>query len=254
MSTNQNTKGHGSMPALFKREFQNYFNTPIGFVFATVTLFFNLLFFFLGIFGSIPAFWEARIASVESYLKLLPFTFILLIPAVTMRLWAEDRSRGTLELLRTMPFTDLDLVLAKLLAAWSYVALLIFASLPLAVSIWFMGRLDVGATFAMYFGSTLMAGAYVSLGMLVSVFTREQIVAFVITFFLSLMFFLNNLFLIGQHLPPELGSLLGFFSLSFHFNSFSRGLIDVSDTLFFVSFISLMIFFNVLQLKREARQ
>lgn len=244
---------YSSIRILFRREFQNYFNTPIGYVFAVVVLFLNLVFFFYGIFGSIPAFWEARIASVESYMKLLPFTFILLIPAVTMRLWAEERRSGTIELLRTMPFTELDLVLGKLLGAWGYVSLLILASLPLTISIWMMGRLDVGATFVLYLGSILMAGAYVSLGMLISSFTREQIVAFVITFFFSLAFFLMNLYLIGQHLPPALASFVGFFSLSFHFNSFSRGLIDLSDTIFYLSFIGLMVVLNVLRLREEAR-
>lgn len=242
-----------SISVLFKREFQNYFNTPIGYVFAVVMLFLNLVFFFYGIFGSIPAFWEARIASVESFMKLLPFTFILLIPAVTMRLWAEERRSGTIELLRTMPFTELDLVLGKLFGAWAYVSLLILASLPLTINIWMMGRLDVGATFALYLGSILMGGAYVSLGMLVSSFTKEQIVAFVITFFFSLTFFLMNLYLIGQHLPPAVASFVSFFSLSFHFNSFSRGLIDLSDTIFFLSFMALMVVLNVLRLRQEAR-
>jgi ABC-2 type transport system permease protein len=242
-----------SILVIFKREFQNYFNTPIGYVFAVVALFLNLFFFFHGIFGSIPAFWEARIASVESFMKLLPFTFVLLIPAVTMRLWAEERRQGTIELLRTMPFTELDLVLGKLFGAWAFVTLLILASVPLTVSVWLMGRLDAGATFALYLGSILMGGAYVSLGMFISSFTGEQIVAFVTTFFFSLVFFLINLYLIGQHLPPGIASFLSFFSLSFHFNSFSRGLIDLSDTIFYLSFMALMVFLNVLRLREEAR-
>ena len=248
----QTKQTNTNISVIFKREFQNYFNTPIGYVFAVVMLFINFLFFFFGIFGSVPAFWEARIASVESFMKLLPFTFVLLIPAVTMRLWAEERRGGTMELLRTMPFTEFDLVLGKLFGAWAYVSLLILASLPLTISIWTMGRLDVGATFALYFGSILMAGAYVSLGMLVSMFTKEQIVAFVITFFLSLSFFLMNLYLIGQHLSPAVASFVGFFSLSYHFNGFSRGMIDFSDTMFFVSFIALMVVLNVIRLRKEA--
>lgn len=237
---------------LFRREFQNYFNTPIGYVFLTATLFFNLLFFFLGVFDIVPAFWSARIASIEGYAKLLPLTFILLVPAVTMRLWAEERRSGTLELLRTLPFTEWELVAGKLLAAWAYVGLVVIACLPLGLTIWLFGRLDVGASFAQLSGALLMAGAYVSMGLLVSAFTREQIVAFVITFFLSLVFFLNNYYVVGQHLPPAVSRALGFFSLSYHFNSFSRGLIDASDLIFYLSFIGLMVTLNVLRLRRES--
>lgn len=236
---------------IYLRELRNYYNTPIGYVFATAALLFNFLFFFLGIFDLIPAFWDARTASVRSYMNLLPLTFILIVPAVSMRIWSEERKLGTFELLMTLPVKDHELVLGKLYAAWTFVSFVIIASLPLAVSIAFMGNMDLGTTSAMYLGSFLMAGAYVSMGMVVSSLTREQIVAFIIIFFLSLFMFLNNYFVISRHLPSESAAIVGFFSLSYHFTSFSRGVIDFGDTTYYISFMALMSAVNVWIIGRE---
>lgn len=242
------------MKVLFKRELSNYFNTPIGYVFAVACLFFNFLFFFAGIWfvpDLVPAFWDARSASIRTYMNLLPLTFILMVPAVSMRIWAEERKSGTLELVSTLPLRDVDLVLAKFAAAWAYVGTLIVASLPLAITIWFMGRLDWGSTLALYTGSFLMAGAYVSTGMVISSLTREQIVAFIITFFVSLYMFLSNYYIVSQHLNPAAARVIGFFSHSYHFTTFSRGLIDSADVVYYGSFIALMLTLNVWILRRE---
>lgn len=242
------------MKFLFRRELSNYFNTPIGYVFAVACLFFNFVFFFAGIWAIpdlFPAFWDARSASIRSYMNLLPLTFILMVPAVSMRIWAEERKSGTLELISTLPLREVDLVLAKFLGAWVYVGLLIVASLPLAITIWFMGHLDWGSTLALYAGSILMAGAYVSTGMVVSALTREQIVAFIITFFISLYMFISNYYIVSQHLSPGAARLIGFFSHSHHFTTFSRGLLDAADVMYYVTFIGMMLTANVWILRRE---
>ena len=245
---NQNIK------ILFLREIRNYFNTPIGYVFAVTCLFFNFLFFFLGLAGIIPEFWTIRQASIRGYLDLLPVTFILLVPAISMRIWAEEYKTGTIELLSSLPFKDRELVLGKFLAAWSVTGGLVLASIPLALSIWALDwgkSMDLGVTMSMYLGSLLMAGAYVAVGMVISALTREQIVAFILLFFISLLMFISNYFIVSQHLPPMLGRLLGFFSLSYHFSSFSRGLLDLGDIVYYVSFITLMLTVNIWILRRE---
>ena len=168
-----------------------------------------------------------------------------------MRIWAEERKSGTLELISTLPLREVDLVLAKFLGAWVYVGLLIVASLPLAITIWFMGHLDWGSTLALYAGSILMAGAYVSTGMVVSALTREQIVAFIITFFISLYMFISNYYIVSQHLSPGAARLIGFFSHSHHFTTFSRGLLDAADVMYYVTFIGMMLTANVWILRRE---
>jgi len=236
---------------IFRRELQNYFNTPIGYVFGVSCLFFNFMFFFMGIFDLIPAFFEAKAASIRSYMNLLPITFILMVPAVSMRIWSEERKTGTIELLRTFPLTEITLVLGKFFAAWVYVAGLVFASIPLAIVVALLGDMDYGTTVAMYVGSLLMAGAYVAMGMVISVLTSEQIVAFILIFFSGLFMFLSNFYIISQHLPPDIARLFGFFSHSYHYAGFARGLIDFGDVTYYVSFMALMIILNVWILRRE---
>ncbi len=236
---------------IFFREIGNYYNTPIGYVFLTLALLFNFLFFFLGIFDIVPAFWEARGVSVRGYMNLLPLTFLFLVPAVSMRIWAEERKQGTFELLMTLPVTDVELVAGKLLAAWSFVSLVIVAALPLTLSIALLGNLDYGNTLTMYLGSFLMAGAYVSMGMVISALTREQIVAFIIILFLSLFMFLGNYGLITHHFPGKLGLIIGFFSLSYHYSSFSRGDIAFGDVIYYLAFMLLMGSANIWILRRD---
>ena len=238
--------------ALFIREFSNYFNTPIGYTFLVVCLFVNFCFFFLGIFGIVPAFWDAQRASIQGYMRILPISFILLVPAVTMRLWSEEYKNGTIETLRTLPFKFFDLIFAKFLAAWLFVSLLILASFPLAILTWLLGdSFDWGSTFTMYIGSFLMAGAYVSTGLVISALTREQIVAFILIFLVSVFMFLSNYYVINQHINPTIARVVGFFSHSYHYTSFGRGAIALSDVFYYCSFISLMLMINIWILKRE---
>jgi ABC-2 type transport system permease protein len=236
---------------IFLREVRNYFNTPIGYVFGVSCLFFNFLFFFLGIFDIVPAFFDMKEASIRAYMNLLPITFILMVPAISMRIWAEERKIGTIEVLRTLPLTDLSLVTGKFLAAWAFVSGLVLASLPLALAIYMLGNMDVGTSAALYIGSILMAGSYVAMGMVISVLTKEQIVAFILIFFASLFMFLSNYYIVSQHLSPGIARVIGFFSHSYHFTGFSRGLLDSGDIFYYLSFIALMITINVWVLRRE---
>ncbi len=236
---------------VFRRELRNYFNTPIGYVFGVTCLFFNFLFFFFGLLGVIPEFWASKEATIRGYMNLLPVSFILMIPAVSMRIWAEERKQGTLELLATLPLRDIELVLGKFFAAWIFVSGLVVAALPLAITVWLLGPIDWGTTLAMMFGSFLMAGAYVATGMVISALTREQIVAFIVTFFVSLLMFISNYFVITEHLPDRAARVVGFFSHSFHFGPFSRGVIELGDLVYYVSFITAMVALNVAILRRE---
>ncbi len=237
--------------SLFKKELGSLLNTPSGYVFLVLAIFFNLVFFFLGIFDLVPGFWDARVASIESYMLLLPFTFILLVPAITMRVWAEERKTGTIEILKTLPVREYEMVFAKFLSSWFFVSIVIFASIPLTLTIGLMGNIDWGKTLAQFLGSFLMAGSYVSIGVVVSALTREQIVAFIITFFISLFIFLSNYYLISQHFPPSMNFFLGFFSLSYHYNSFSRGVILLSDVVYYLSFMGLMLYINIQIIKNK---
>ena len=236
---------------IFLRELKNYYNTPIGYVFGISSLFFNFLFFFNGLLGIIPEFWRANLADIRAYLNLLPISYILFVPAVCMRIWSEERKQGTFELLSSLPLRDSELVLGKFLAAWLFVGGLLFAAIPLTVSIYLIGPLDPGATFAMFLGSFLMAGAYTATGMVISALTREQIVAFIAAFFVNLLMFVGNYFVITRGLPLKISRWVGFFSYGYHFESFSRGLIELGDVVYYISFIGLMLVINVWLIRRE---
>lgn len=238
---------------IFWREIRTYFNTPIGYVFAVITLFLNFLLFFTGIGGFMQGFFEAGNPSIENYMSLLPATFVLLVPAITMRIWSEERKSGTYELLSSLPLREIDLVVAKFLAAWSYVSMIVLASVPLCISIiLFSENFDYGSTFTTYIGSLLMAGAYVSIGMVISSLTREQIVAFILIAFASFFMFITNyLLIILSDLPDGIKASLGFFSLSYHFDTFKRGMLNSGDIFYYISFIILMLSINVWILRRE---
>lgn len=239
------------LKTVYQREIRNYFNTPIGYVFGIAALLINFSFFFLGVFNVVPAFWEAGEATIRGYMYLLPVTFILMVPAVSMRLWSEEKKQGTFELLMTLPLTDLELVLAKFLAAWTFVSGLILAAVPLTISIALMGRMDYGTTVTLFLGAILMAGAYVSMGMLLSALTREQVVAFILIFAASLFMFLTNYFVISRHMDPVVARFVGFFSHSYHFSSFASGVIHPGDIIYYLSFMGLMIAGNIRILRRE---
>ena len=144
------------------------------------------------------------------------------------------------------------MVVAKFAAAWVFVSILIYASLPLAMFTWIFGEnFDWGSTIAMYVGATLMAGAYVSSGLVLSTLTREQVVAFVMIFIMGMFMFLSNYYVVSRHLNPDLARVIGFFSHSYHYNSFSRGLIRFSDVFYYTSFITLMLTINIWLLRKE---
>jgi len=236
---------------LYARELRSYFNTPIGYVFAVVSLFLAFLLFFVGWPVTSP-FFQASEATVRGFMDTLPLIFVFFVPAIAMRIWAEERKSGTIELLSTLPLRETDLVVAKFLAAWSYVGGLVLASLPLAVSVALIGdHFDWGAHLALYIGSLLMAGAYVSMGMVISALTREQIVAFILVFFASAYMYVGGLYWVTRLLPRWMVEPVQFFSLSSHFDSFSRGLLYAPDLFFYVSFIILMLAINVWILRAE---
>jgi ABC-2 type transport system permease protein len=166
---------------IFKREFLGYFRSPVAYVFLIGFLLISVgLAFFLG------AFFKAGNASLERYFTFLPWVFVILVPAVCMRLWAEERRSGTIELLFTLPVTTLEAVIGKFLAAWAFVTTAILLSFPLAITIGFLGSPDWGVMAVTYLGAILMAAAYVGVCSLTSAFTKNQVVSFVISFILCL--------------------------------------------------------------------
>ena len=229
--------------AIAKREFASYINSPIPYILVTAYLVIAGYMFFRQLF-------LVRQAEMRHFFENMPLLFCVIVPFLTMRLLAEERKEGTLELLLTMPVTDGQLVLGKFLAAMGLMGLLLLLTLAFPVTVAALGPLDKGATVAGYVGALLMASAFVAIGIMASALTRSQIVAALLAFFIGFGLFLLGA-LIGV-LPPSLAPLAAALSISAHFMNIARGVIDSRDVLYYVSivFVCLLIAQTTLDSRR----
>jgi ABC-2 type transport system permease protein len=235
--------------SLFKREFLAYFRSPVAYVFLIAFLVLSVIAaFFLG------SLFKANLASLEGYFTFLPWLFIFLIPAAGMRLWSEEKRTGTIELLFTLPVTTLQAVFAKFAAAWCFLIVAIVMSFPLVATIGFLGDPDYGVLASGYFGSFLMAGAYLGISSLTSALTKNQVISFVISFLVCLVLVLLgwSVFngILAAVFPQWLVDLLANFSFTTHFEPFVKGIIDPKDLVYFLSVTGFSLFLNVVVLER----
>jgi len=212
--------------AICKREFASYFNSPVAYLVVSVyiilsgSLFFNELFL------------QGQ-ADMRGFFGIAPLLLFIIVPFLTMRLLAEERAQGTLELLLTMPVTDWQVVLGKYLAAMGLLTVLTLLTTPFAVSVSLLGPLDKGATVAAYIGMLLMCGAYAAIGLMASALTKSQIVAALVALFIGF-----GLYIFGSLmpiLPPDLANLANALSINSRFQSIARGVLDTRDVLYFVT-------------------
>jgi ABC-2 type transport system permease protein len=234
---------------VFKREFAGYFRSPVAYVFLIGYLLISVgLAFFLG------GFFKAGIASLESYFTFLPWIFVILVPAAGMRLWAEEKRTGTIELIFTLPVTTLEAVLGKFLAAWAFLTVAILLSFPMALTVGYLGNPDWGVIAVSYLGAILMAASYLGICSLTSAFTKNQVISFVISFMVCLVIvFLGwSIFngIMERVLPIWLVDLLANFSFVTHFDAFTKGIVDPKDVIYFLSLTGFTLFLNVVALER----
>jgi ABC-2 type transport system permease protein len=214
--------------AITKRELRSYFNSPVAYIVVTVYmllagyLFFNTLFI-------------EHQAEMRGYFSLCPMLFSFIIPAITMRLLAEEKGSGTLELLITMPVRDWEVVVGKFLAALGLLAVLLGLTLFYAFTLNGLGSIDKGPTYGGYLGLLLMGGAYTAIGLMASSFTKNQIVAFILAFAISFTLYLFGR--IVQIVPQSLQPIVAFLSIDNHFEAISRGVIDSRDVVYYLSVI-----------------
>ncbi|OIR08197.1 ABC-2 family transporter protein [mine drainage metagenome] len=235
--------------SIFKREFGGYFRTPVAYVFLVVFLMLSVgLAFFVG------QFFDSNVASLESYFSFHPWLFIFFAAAVGMRLWAEEKKNGTIELLFTLPITPLDAVLGKFLAAWAFLSIAILLSFPMAITIGFLGSPDWGVVITSYFGSILMAGSFLAVSSLTSAFTRNQVISFVVSVCVNLVLVLMGWSIfngaMGRVMPQWLVDTISNFSTMPHFEPFTKGMVDLKDVVFFLSLTTFCLFLNVVALER----
>ena len=232
-----------NIKTIAKRELSGYFGSPVAYVF--IVIFLLLTGFFT--FSRAGAFFERGQASLEApFFTWHPWLYLFLVPAVGMRLWAEERRVGTLELLLTMPVTAWQAIVGKFLASWLFLALALLLTFPVVITVNYLGSPDNGVIFTAYVGSFLMAGAYLAISGMTSAMTRNQVVSFIVSVVLCLFLVLCGFSpvtnLISQMDKPWLVNLVASFSVMTHFNSFSKGLLDSRDVIFFLSVIGFSLF------------
>lgn len=231
--------------SILRREFSSYFATPLAAVFIIIYLLLAGAFsFFLG------DFYETGQADLQVFFRFHPWLYLLLVPAVAMGLWAEERKSGTLELLLTQPVTLWQAVLGKFLAAWAFVGLALVLTVPIWITVNWLGDPDNGVILASYLGSWLMAGAFLAVGSCLSAVTRSQVVAFILTVLACLLFLLAGFPLALDPLRAVLPQLVvdAVSGLSFltHFQAITRGVLDLRDVFYFLLTIAAWLFATVL--------
>jgi len=226
---------------IVKRELASYFNSPVAYVFLVIFLLMTGFFTFTA--GN---FFERGEASLAAFFGWHPWVYLVLVPAVGMRLWAEERRSGTLELLLTMPVAPWQAIVAKFLASWIFLAVALALTFPAVITVNVLGDPDNGVILAGYVGSLFLAGAYLAITCMTSAMTRNQVVAFilavVICLFLILAGFNPVTDLMVRWASPALVDTIAAFSVVTHFDGFQRGVIDLRDLVFFLSVIGFALF------------
>lgn len=233
------------MVNVMHRELTGYFATPVAYVFLVIFLVLTGIFtFYLG------NFYERGYADLDPFFRFHPWLYLFLVPAISMRLWAEERRSGTMELLFTLPLTTAQAVLGKFLAAWLFIGLALVLTFPMWITVNYLGEPDNGVILAAYFGSWLMAGGFLAIGSCMSALTRNQVVAFILSIVVCFLFLLSGLPMVMNLFygwAPQI-VLDGIAGLSFlkHFADISKGVIDVRDLVYFVLVTGFWLLANVL--------
>jgi ABC-2 type transport system permease protein len=236
---------------IFRREFATYFATPLAYVFIVIFLFAMGAFTFY-----IGNFYQNGVADLTVFFDYHPWLYLFLVPAIAMRLWAEERRTGTMELLMTLPVPLWATVVGKFLAAWAFTGIALALTFPIWLTVNFLGSPDNGVILASYIGSFLMAGGYLAIGAAISAMTSNQVIAFVVSVVVCFLFTVSGAPLVLDFFrdwaPLLLINTIASFSFLTHFSAITAGVIDLRDVIYFVSLIALFLLVNivVIDLKR----
>jgi ABC-2 type transport system permease protein len=229
-------------PALVisRREIRTYFNSPVAYIAVTVFAIITGYLFFTQLFLE-------KQADLRGFFGVMPLLFMFLAPAITMRLLADEKATGTLELLITMPVRDWQVVFGKFLAAMALLCTALALTMVFAITVRSLGPLDRGPAIGGYLGLVLMGGAYVAIGVMCSAFTRNSIVAFIVSFAISFVLYLLGR--VTQFVPPSLQALTSFLSIDGHFENISRGVVDSRDVIYYFSVMGVCLLLATLSLE-----
>ena len=225
-----------------RRELGGYFATPVAVVFIVIFLVLQgVLTFNLG------NFFDRNQADLAPFFNFIPWVFLLLVPAITMRLWAEERRLGTIELLLTLPITQAQAVVGKFLAAWVFCAIALLLTFPFVLTVNYLGQPDNGVIATGYLGALLVAGAFLAVGSAMSALTKNQVIAFVLAVAVCFLFAVSSYPLVTDFLSrnaPLAADIARRVSVVERYQGFTRGVISLRDLLFFASFIGFWLFLN----------
>ena len=230
---------------IIKRELAGYFATPVAYVFIVVFLFLNGIFtFYLG------DFYERGQADLQPFFVWHPWLYLFLVPALGMRLWAEERRSGTIELLMTLPISVTQAVLAKFFAAWAFTAIALSLTFPIWITVNYLGNPDNGVIFAGYLSSLLLAGGYLAISACISALTKNQVIAFVVAVVVCFLFTVSGMPMVinffSDWAPQALVSTIASFSFMGNFTDMTRGVIDIRHVIYFASLIGVWLFANII--------
>jgi ABC-2 type transport system permease protein len=227
---------------IFRKELRSYFNSAVAYVVIVV---------FLAIVGWVytSSMFLINVASLRLMFEWIPLVFLFVVPAITMRLLAEEKKAGTIELLTTKPLHDWEIVAGKFFAAWMLIALALLPTLIYYITIAFLGDIDNGPVLGGYIGLLLMAGVYIAVGLMASSLTENQIVAFIVGLLLMFALFLMDKVLI--FIPEFMISVVEYLGIDFHFSSIARGVIDTRDVVYFLSVLGFSLYLSVISLGRR---
>lgn len=233
--------------SIFKKELRSYFSSPIGFVFIIFYLLVANAFYFF-----VQDFFKQGQVSMRGYFAALPWIFLFFVPAITMRLWSEEKKMGTIELLLTMPIKEFEVVLGKFFASFAFLAITLLFSMSIPFTLLYLGKPDIGVIVGSYLGALFLGSAYLAIGLYISSLTENQVVAFIIS--LAIIFVLLLIGIAPGYLN-SLGALVSiceYVSLLSHFNNITRGVIDSRDVIYYSSVVVLFLYLNVKNI--EARK
>lgn len=225
------------LSVIFKRELASYFATPLAYVFILIFLVLSGVFtFYLG------GFFESGQANLAPFFNFHPWLYLFLVPAIAMRLWAEERKSGTIELLMTLPITRFDAVTGKFLAAWAFAGLALLLTFPMVITVNYLGEPDNGAIITGYIGSWLLAGAYLAIGSCMSALAKNQVIAFILAVSVCFLFIVSGFPMVldgfSGWAPQWLVDAVASLSFLTRFDAISKGVIDLRDLLYFLTLIA----------------